>query len=302
MDMPANRISYDEPAEVYYRPQLDVANYSGLKVLHLQSPAHYLYRATAPDVETEAKRFGKAAHVALLEPERFGDCYRVLPADRPKDLRHLRDAAKPSQSTLDSIAWWDEWTAGEAGTVTLEAGEFALIQAMAASLRALRMDFPGVTITAGELFATCRTEVTVRWVDEETGLACKARADLYSEEFGFVGDPKFCRGASWAAFARDVNQFCYHLQHAHYCEGFRACGAPLKAFAYFPVEKEAPHVPASWCVGPASEARGWEIRQKAMTKLARCLQRNEWPGYTTTLTPIEIPAYGMYDAGEETSP
>lgn len=289
----------NEPAEVYYQRRLDEASNSGLTVLDERSPRHYLHWVTTPadDEESAALAFGKAFHTATLEPEVFGDTYGVLPADAPRDLRRFRDAKKPSDETLASIDWWDTWDAANAGRAMMTRAGYDLAVAMATSLRAYQMTFPGgVTMTGAELFDACQKEVTLRWVDEETGIACKARADLWLAELSFAGDLKSAMDGSREAFSRAINRHRYHVQHCHYSEGFRVCGVPLKSFAFFPVEKDAPHVPASWHIDAPSEERGWAIRQRSMRKLAACLASGEWPGHTSTVEKIGIPAYGHYDA------
>lgn len=299
------RIIYDEPGEVYYRRVLGEANNGALTIIDEGSPAHYLHWVSHPedDESSTALAFGKAFHTATLEPELFGSLYTVLPADAPRDLRHLRDAKTKGDSTKASIEWWDEWDARSAGRMLLSASDYAQVVAMATSLRRYVMTFKSggrdIAVKCGELFDECAKEVTVRWVDDETGLPCKARADLYAPDLNFAGDLKSCLNASRAAFSRAINTHRYHVQHAHYCEGFRACGAPLSTFGFFPVEKIRPHVAASWHIDGPSESRGWEIRQRSIRKLAHCVKTGEFPGYTTTVEPIGIPAYGHYDSDKD---
>lgn len=293
----------DEPAEAYYVRRLDEASNSGLAVIDERSPAHYRYwvENADDDADSEALAFGKALHCAFLEPERFGDCYGVLPAEAPRDLRHLRKAKKPSDSTLESIEWWDAWEASNAGRLMLTRSAYDLATAMAASARAMVLDFGGTTITMADLLGECQTEVTVRWVDEETGILCKLRADLYAEELQFAADLKSCLDASREAFSRAVFRHRYHAQHAHYCEGFRAAGAPLRSFFFLPVEKDRPHVPAAYHLDPPAEERGWEIRQRSMRKLAHCLKTGEWPGHTRAVESLSLPAFAFYDNTKESN-
>lgn len=299
-EVPRLGIFTDEPAETYYQRVLGEASNSALTIIDERSPAHYLHWVNNPDddEETAALTFGKAFHMATLEPERFGDTYGVLPVDAPRDLRHLRGAKKPSDSTLESIEWWDNWTEANAGRVMLSANDYAKAAAMGASLRAYEMDFNGTVITGADLFDACQKEVTVRWVDEETGLLCKLRADIWSEELAFAGDLKSCLDGSFEAFSKAIYRHRYHVQHGHYCEGFRAAGFSLRSFGFFPVEKDAPHVPASWHIDPPAEERGWAIRQRSMRKLKACMESGRWPGHTTTVQSISLPAFAFYDAKE----
>src|SRR5690606_16676979 len=82
----------NEPAESYYRRRLDEASASGLKQM-LRSPAHFKHWVEDPeaDKETPTLTFGKAFHVATLEPDLFAKVYAVLPGDAP---------AKPTAAML----------------------------------------------------------------------------------------------------------------------------------------------------------------------------------------------------------
>ena len=290
----------NESADDYYVRRLDVASNSGLSVLDNDEdgcPARYFYYITeaAEDEDaTKEKDFGKAFHMAFLEPDRFDDVYAVMPQDAPADMRRFRDAKKPSTATLASIDWWDNFAAKNAGKTFLTAKAMDDCRGMAESLRRLPIEFPGVKILCGELLALCQTEVSVYWIDEDTGIQCKLRADLFSEELAFAGDVKSARSASRAGFSRAINARRYHVAHAHYCEGFRAVGCPLRSFALLPAEKIRPYIAAAWHIDPASEERGWALRQRAMSRLKQCLDTGIWHGYTTTIQPIGIPAYGHY--------
>ena len=297
---------FDVPAETYYVRRLDEASNSGLTIIDERCPAAYKWWVDHPDAdeeETAALTFGKAFDCAVLEPEKFGDLYAVMPADAPRDLRRFRNANRPSADTLRSIEWWDAFEAANAGRTFLTHNTYQQALAMAASLRAYEMTFNAdgreITVLAGELFDACQKQVTLSWIDEETGVLCKARLDLLEPDIAFAGDLKSARDASRAGFSRAINAHRYHVQAVGYADGCRACGLPLKSFAFFPVEKDPPYVPASWHVDAPSEERGWAIRQRSLRKLAECLRTGRWPGHTRTVESIAIPAYGFYDADKD---
>ena len=298
----SGQIILNEPGETYYRRVLDEASNSGLAVIDEQSPRHYHHWCTHPE-ETEeesvALAFGKALHCATLEPEVFQATYAVLPADAPRDLRRFRNAAKPSAETLKAIDWWDEWEVRNAGRSIVSQVSHDRAMAMATSVRSLELSFKNsgadIRITVAELIDVCETEVTLRWTDEETGIQCKARADLWSQDLALAMDLKSTRDASREAFARSVHGYRYHVQHCHYADGFRVCGHPLQSFLFLPVETAMPHVPAVYYIDPHAEERGWAIRQRSMRKLQDCLKSGRWPGYTDTVTSLSLPAYAFYD-------
>lgn len=307
---PAPRVGvfYDEPPEVYYRRRLDEASNSGLAVIDVDSPMHYHFWVTDPEAadadESAALRFGRAFHCATLEPHEFGDRYVLLPDDAPKKPTERQlNARNPSMETVRAIDWWRTWELTAGSRETLARAEYQRALDMGAALRRYEMEFPDFpgkpTLKVGELIDACAKEVTIRWVDEETGVLCKARADLYEPDLQFGGDVKSCLSGAKEQFGRAMLAHRYHVQAAHYCEGFRACGVPLKSFGFFPVEKRRPHVPASWHADAPTEERGWAVRQRSLRKLARCLQTGRWPGHTTTMSSISIPAHGHYDTQDE---
>lgn len=303
IDEQRNVILHNVPEAVYYTRQLAVASNSGLKILDERSPRHYQHWCENPDNDDDATAgliFGKAFHCATLEPDKFATVYSVLPAEAPRDLRRYRNAKKPNADTLAAIDWWDNWEAANVGRIMLSAASYDQAAYMGESLRAYRMEFPGnVDLTGGELFDSCEKEVTLFWTDEETGIRCKARADLHNREFRLSGELKSVMDGSREAFARAIVRYRYHVQNAHYGDGYKTCGEPITSFPFFCVEKTAPYVVASWHVDAMAEERGYAIRRRSLLKLKRCLEEDRWPGHTTTLETLSLPAYAFYSAEDD---
>lgn len=288
-----------ETAEVYHQRRLDVASNGGLRIIDEQTPAHYHHFITTPraadEEETAAQFLGAAYHCAVLEPEVFADTYRIVPVDAPKDLRRFRDAKKPSNETLDAIAWWDMWEAENAGKILVSTAVRENMIAMATSQRRMVLDIGGIKIVLSELIDECDKEVSGYWVDPETGIRCKLRFDLMSEELNFGGDLKTAMDAGAEAFARTMAKHGYHRQEAHYCEGYREItGRPLSSFMFLPVEKAAPFLPSAWIMGPASHELGYNLTRRALGKLQACLKSDTWPGYPNTAKEIELPTWAHY--------
>lgn len=296
-------IIYDEPEAVYYRRELGVANHSGLKILDSTCPARYYHYCTHPedDKTTDALEFGRALDTAILEPHTFASTYCVLPEDAPnRPTQRQIHAKKPAPATIAQIDWWAQWDADHVGMIDLDAADMDQIHGMAASLRNHVVKIPdsdGVvqTIRIDELLALCRRQVTRRWIDPRTGIACKSRSDLDCEEFAFGGDLKSAIDASPEGFARAVHAYRYHQQHVHYCDGAQATGSPWQNFLFFVIEKTKPYVPAVYYIPAMAEERGRFLRDRALDTLKRCLESNTWPGYTDTLTELILPAYAYYD-------
>jgi exodeoxyribonuclease VIII len=148
----------------------------------------------------------------------------------------------------------------------------------------------------GDLLEGGQTEVTAVWIDPETGLPCKCRYDYWNREGRFVIDPKSTVSAARESFARSVNSYRYHVQEAHYADGMSVLGEPLEKFWFLAQEHEPPYAVALYKLGPASESRGYELRQRNMQALATALETDRWPSYNRDqAAEIEIPAWGMVD-------
>jgi hypothetical protein len=280
------------PAHEYHRRELGVASAGVLRKLSEQTPAHY--RAWVDDAdadETPALRFGRAYHDRVLLPELFFARYVGEPVDAPaRPTDAMRNAAKPSPSSVARVAFWDAWDRENAGKTVLSADEFALIEAMHAAL----MRDPEIA----ELFAEGDSEVTLRWIDEETGLQCKARPDRWNRRRRRMADLKTTDDASERAFGRSVVRYGYDITHAHYCEGAKACGEPVDEYVFVVQEKRKPYLPALYKLDAAAEARGYEIRQRGMDCMAACLASNEWPGYPRGVQPLALPGWAIAEEME----
>ena len=130
--------SRDVPAEVYHQRRLDVASASGLQRM-LRSPAHFREWVESPeaDKETPALTFGRAFHMATLEPDVFERTYTVVPANAPRYPTAAQwSAKKPSADSLAAMDWWRAWEAENVGRVKLSSADYDRARYMADSVRA----------------------------------------------------------------------------------------------------------------------------------------------------------------------
>jgi hypothetical protein len=284
----------NEAPESYYRRKLDEASASGLKKM-LRSPAHFHHWVQDPDADksSPALEFGRAFHCATLEPDVFADTYAVLPADAPqRPTAAMLGAAKPSDSSKARQEWWAAFDAENSGRVFLSANDHDRARYMADSVRAH-------PVAAGLLVGGER-EVTFRWHDDETGLACKSRADLYLPG-EFLMDLKSCVDASPEGFARAVINYGYDVQQAHYVDGAKQCDDPLRHFIFLACESAAPYVCQPHVLDAHAESRGWTLRQRAITRQAECFKANRWPGYSDRINELTLPAFAFFGIEEAES-
>lgn len=285
-------IANDVPAEVYHKRDKTVASASGLKLM-LRSPAHFAHWCDDPeaDKQSPALTFGRAFHCATLEPDVFDRTYTVVPADAPRYPTEAQWNAKKSNPDSQAAKdWWRAWEADNAGRVRLSLADYDRARYMADSVRAH-------PVAAGLLVGGER-EVTFNWQDQETGLACKARADLYlSGEY--LMDLKTCRDASAEGFARAVASYTYDLQAAHYVDGIRTCGDQIRWFVFLACESEAPYVCQPYLLDSHAEQRGVNLRRRAIARQAECVRTGKWPGYSDQLGELTLPAYAFFGIEDE---
>lgn len=279
------------PAEVYHRKELGVASAGVLHRLDEQTPAHYRAWVDEPEVdETPDMRFGRAYHDRVLLPELFRARYVGEPANAPgKPTDAMRNAKAPSESSIERVRFWDAWEAENAGKIILTADQFALIEAMHRGLMA--------NPKAAELFAEGESEVTMRWIDS-SGLQCKARADRWNRRGRYMVDLKSTIDAGARSFGRSVVRYGYDVTHAHYTEGARECGEPIEHYYIVAQEKRKPYLAAVYELNAAAEARGYEIRQRGMERIAECLASNTWPGYPSDVQELELPGWAIAEEME----
>lgn len=262
------------PAEEYHQRSLDVATSSGLRILAAKTPAHYRAYIQSPQMkETPALLFGRAYHCAVLEPDVFAKQFKVSPSFG--DLRSSRNREAR-----------DEWIAENPGVTVISAEDAIRIRQMRDAL----LSHP---VAAG-IMKNGQSEVTLQWVDVETGVRCKARAD-WRQPGRFLMDLKTTDDASPDAFAKSAHKYGYHIQDAHYCEGSKACGDAVENFLVLAQEKEYPYLPAVYAVDMAAEVRGYELQGRAMRTLRDCINNDKWPGYHAGISQLSLPAYALKD-------
>lgn len=284
----------DIPDNTYHQRSLDIASASGLKQV-LRSPAHFRHWVRNPedDKESPALTFGRALHMAILQPDVFIRTYAVVEANAPKYPTSAQWNAKKSSPESDAAkAWWREWEVNNAGRIRLSLADYDRARFMADSARAH-------PVAAGLIVGGDR-EITFRWEDPVTNLKCQARADLYAAG-EFLMDIKTCRDASSEAFARAVASYLYDVQEAHYVEGIRANGDAIRWFVFLAIESEAPYACNPCFLDAKANERGWALRQRAITRQAQCLQAGRWPAYGDGLTEIHLPTWAHYLTEEPTA-
>lgn len=257
----------------------DAASNSRLSKL-LRSPAHLRAYLDEPPEDREALIIGRAAHMAVLEPSDFDSKYARL-----IEGHGATKAVKEARAALE---------AKHGVGYVLKPDEYDC----ATSIReAIRSHAKAAKLLHGE----GRVELSVVWVDRDTGLLMKARFDKHAPTFagGAIVDLKSCRDASKDAFAKAIHDHGYARQGALYLEGAEANGIKAEHFVNVCVEKERPFAVAIYRIDEASLARGATQLKRLKASYAECLATNTWPGFSPDVEDIGLPDWSARRIDEE---
>lgn len=218
-----------------------------------------------PFPETEALRFGRAFHSAILEPKIFETDYIEMPAfDKRTEIGKLADL---------------EFREANQGKEYLKNGEVRQIQCMRESI----MLHP----LMNEMFSAGEAETTIFWKDKKTGIDCKCRIDWIPSEDNFKGlltDVKTAKDASFEGFHRAIRDRRYHMQAAVYMQArnlFLPRDEQIEGFVIPAVEKTPPYrfnpyimfLDGDYC------QKGLEDWNRALEIELKCRQQNQWDSY-----------------------
>lgn len=260
---------------------------SCLKVFK-RSPLHYWTQCADPNrvipESTPAQKIGTAYHVALFEPAEFARRYVIVPSDIDRRTKAGKEAY------ADLVATGREPIAAEAAAGVL---------AMAAVVRKHPM---GKTLLGTSNPWLREASIVVEYF---RGLRCKIRPDfciLPCDAFpnGLIVDGKSCEDAREDAFGRSVWRYEYGFQAAYYVDiwrrHFKTAGLP--PFIWLAQEKDPPYAPAFYSASREVIAHGRSEYDPLLERLQACRDANEWPGYSTGISELILPAWAEKLMGE----
>jgi hypothetical protein len=266
---------------IYLRGQveyekIDAINYSTLKEM-AKSPLHYLYALKHGRRATAAMNRGTAAHIAVLEPERFATDYLIWEGRRAGKAWEAFEADAQAR-----------------GKQILKDSELALALAIRDAVRG--------HAKASSYLVGGHAEVTIVWEDEETGLLCKGRLDFLRDD-GTPADLKTTRNIEQFWFSRDLATNQYHVQAAMYLDGAASLTRKQSdRFALIAVEGAAPHDVVPYLLHEDVTGPGRDAYRALLRRVKECRESGEWPGYANgSEMTIALPAWATGDAENDLS-
>lgn len=258
---------YSDITDEQYHASVGVSK-SMLWTLHTKTPAHLKY---GERTESAAFDVGKAAHCAILEPDRFDESFAKGPADRRGNK--WTDALELSRGN---------------GQTLLTAAEYETVLRM-------RDAVIGDPTIAALVKPGAMVEHSAYWTSYEPIELCKCRPDLWRPEIGVMLDLKTTQDASTSAFAKSVASYGYHAQKAWYANGWEtAGGGKVNNFIFLAVEKTPPYAYALYELDRDAEKEGHVLMQRALHKYVACKVNNSWPGYPQPVQELSLPKWNPY--------
>lgn len=239
---------------------------SGLDLI-ARSPAHYKYGA--PKETTRAMEIGSAIHCALLEPERFATDYVLL-----RDVTDRRSSAYKE-------------------AIKHHPPERVLTGAEAAKVAGMQESIYAQTVARRQLERPGRRELSAFATDPETGVLCRCRYDLLTDD-GVGIDLKKTRDARPEEFAKAVFNYRYHVQAAFYSDLYYwLTGDRLSAYAILAVEEDPPHPAAVYVLDDYTMDLGRRLYRRDLNTYAHCLRTDDWPAYEFDVQELSLPEWAI---------
>jgi hypothetical protein len=269
-ECPAPGIYENVDAAVYH--SWNAASSSRLGHLR-RSPAHLKEYIDNPPEDKDYFRFGRAFHCAVLEPSIF-------------DEKYIFTSEGCDRRTKAGKAEYEELEKQYGDGFVLKLPEYRMIHHM----RDTVLSHPKARRL---FFGEGKNELSLVWIDKETGVKCKARLDRYRANLlgGIVVDLKSTRDACRQAFERSFYATRIHGQGAFYLAGCKANNIPAEAFVVAACEKEAPCAIALYNIIEAALDAGEQENQHLLRIYGECEKSGTWPGYPEDVNDITLPDY-----------
>lgn len=209
--------------------------------------ASWIEKKSSNKLPTESQLKGSAIHTYLLERDQFWlryceeSEYPLAPLRTTKEGKETFAKWQEETGNVGTKLESDEW---KAAYVAWAFPEFKKEVISKKNLEMLEQIEKSVK-THEELSLILEggdSEVSYFWIDDETDILCKARADKLNYDFPCIPDLKSCMDASPDAFESNITNYNYYVSAYWYLWGAKKVfNHDFVNFVYVPIEKEAPY-------------------------------------------------------------
>lgn len=269
-----------QPAIYTHVPFAEYVASPGLNISALKwmahSPKHYRHALANPK-SSPALSLGRAAHVAVLEPERMSE-FAVWD----------RRSEETGKLCPRNGKHWDKFRAKHAGRDIITEDEYNEALAIQREVHSSK--------AAMEWLRAGEPEVSMQWTIR--GRRCKGRADWINPigRGALVGlktsrDPRLYQFSN--QIARSLN---YHLQWAWYYDGFEfVTGVAPEKVIEIVVENAPPYDTVVYEIPDDVIQQGRDDYMRLLERLEECERTNEWPGVAPGVVLFSLPEWKYSD-------
>ena len=246
----------------------------------LRSPAHYMQNNLFESVKSKAMTIGSLIDCLVLEPEKYNSYFAVIPEtyiNSKEEIKEFNANSTVCKQIKNEIL--------ASGKTIIDKNQINIAQNCFVQISGHK--------TASEIIARSKKQVSLCWIDSDTGVLCKGRLDMLDDNCD-ISDLKSTMDASPFSFSKSIESFGYHIQGAFYSDGYAALTGNVQLpYNIIAVETEAPYCVATYVIEPDTLLIGRCIYKKALKKYAECKKLNSWPGYSDFIEPIDVPAWAI---------
>lgn len=279
----------DMPSEVYHAHK-GLSN-SGLKML-LDCPARYYYKYLSGEYEAKEKphfKIGKAAHCYILEGSKaFQEKYWHNPYENLlKDdvIKILNDNGY--EDTKGKKV--DELKETLLDVMGVQKREIELTDNELNQVVSLARAINQNPLAKGAFSQKGKSEVSLFWRDERTGIILKCRPDWLPDNHINVPDYKTCQSVNPATFYSDFIKYGYHIQSAMYQEGIKAVfGDEVESFFFVAQEKEPPYISQVYLCDSTITLYGKKAMNFGIDRYIECKEKGLWETYSDKVIQMSI--------------
>ncbi len=253
----------------------DAMNKSGVGPI-TKSPAHYQeFLANPPS--SEAMSLGSLTDTLVFEEGALFDRFQIRPDTYEADdgtTKPWRANANKCKETLAKLQ--------ASGKLVVSEGDYKAAVKLKEAVYAHR--------AAAEILGQGKPQVSILWVDRDTGVPCKARLD-WVEPHVSIDDLKTTRTAGPDEFPRECAKYLYHVQGAVYTDGWETLTGERLPFIIIAVEKGDKPKVAVYKMDKISLEAGRGVYKRALYAYKACKASGVWPGYSEFVEPITMPTW-----------
>jgi hypothetical protein len=238
------------PNEEYHRgPGISS---SDIKALINGTVKSWIHNKLNPEPPTPTQRLGTAIHTMVLEPDQFwarycfftdapaapGRATKEGKAEWKEYLEYFKDKnGEELRFDISSEDWksrWMKWRHPDFKREIISSEDWEICKGIYSSVKAHPM--------INQMFADGDSEVSMYWIDRETNILCKARADRLNHTFPCIPDLKSTEDAGLDAFEHQITSYDYHVSAFWYLWGAKEVfQKDFENFVYVPCEKKPPY-------------------------------------------------------------